>query len=165
MLRNVAGRDPNLLYGAVSGDIYCKINWRVGNRPHIHMAYPNPNGAQPDTGLPADTLNAPDDFDCMEWIMRNIQLNDPIDLRRNELHGWAEAAGFENVDVRNLGDLAGWELRFDRGTNDDCTTAADAERWVGYIARGCGYQFEPGQFVAIVQGEQVAVRFRLQPRA
>ena len=97
--------------------------------------------------------------------MQNIYLNDPVELRRNDLRGWAEAAGFVEIDVRNLGQPDAWEMRFDRGTNAECTTAAEAERWFGYIARGCQCQFEPGQFVAIVAGNQIAARFKLQPRA
>ena len=97
--------------------------------------------------------------------MRNIQLNDPVELRRNDLRGWAEAAGFQSVDVRNLGDIDGWEIRFIRGTNTECNTAAEVERWLGYIARGCGCQFVPGHFVAIVGDNLIAARFRLQPSA
>jgi hypothetical protein len=97
--------------------------------------------------------------------MRDLQLDAPITLRRNDLRGWGEAAGFENIDVRNLGEPDAWEMRFSRGTNTECTTAAEAERWLGYIARGCQCQIEPGQFVAIVEGDRIAARFRLQPIA
>ena len=96
--------------------------------------------------------------------MQRIYPGDPMELRRSELRGWAEAAGFESIDVRNLGNASAWEMRFDRGTNAECTTAAEAERWLGYVARGCGCQFEPGEFVAIVEGTRIAARFRLQPR-
>lgn len=129
------------------------------------MTNPNPAYAHPATGLPPDTCLDPDDFDAKDWIMRNIYPDDPMELRRNELRGWAEAAGFQNIDVRNLGVPDFWEMRFDRGTNAECTTAAEAEGWIGYIARGCQCQIEPGQFVAIVAGDQIAARFRLQPRA
>jgi hypothetical protein len=127
------------------------------------MTNPNPAYAQPDTGLSPDPVDDPN-FDAKEWIMQRIYPEDPVELRRNDLRGWAEAAGFVDVDVRNLGDLNGWEMRFGRGNNAECRTAAEAERWVGYIARGCECQIVPGQFVAIVQGDQIAARFRLQPR-
>jgi len=103
-----------------------------------------------------------DDLD--EWILQNARVDDPVELRRNDLRGWTEAAGFADIDVRNLGQPGFWEMRFSRGTNTECTTAAEAERWFGYIARGCQCQIEPGQFVAIVEGERIAARFRLQPR-
>ncbi len=32
------------------------------------------------------------------------------------------------------------------------------------ISLACQCQIEPGQFVAIVEGERIAARFRLQPR-
>jgi hypothetical protein len=62
------------------------------------MTNPNPAYAQPHAGLPP----APCDdlaFDLMEWIKRNIHLDDPVELRRNDRRGWAEAAGFAEVDV------------------------------------------------------------------
>ena len=108
---------------------------------------------------------APYQFDDLdEWILQNARVDDPVELRRNDLRGWTEAAGFADIDVRNLGQPGFWEMRFSRGTNTECTTAAEAERWFGYIARGCQCQIEPGQFVAIVEGERIAARFRLQPR-
>jgi hypothetical protein len=68
----------------------------------------------------------------------------------DELRGWAEAASFEDLDVRNLGDPNGWELRLDRSLIAEYTTAAEAERWFGNIAREYGRQIEPRQIVAIV---------------
>ena len=105
------------------------------------------------------------DADHIDWIMRNLERDDPVERRRNDLRGWAEAAGFVEIDVRNLGEPDFWEMRFHRGANAECRTAAEAERWLGYVARGCRCRIEPGQFVAIVQCDQVAARFRLQPRA
>ena len=98
-------------------------------------------------------------------MTRTIDLADPAARRRNSFHRWAEAVGFAGVEVRNLGDPNSLEMHFSRGTNDLCNTAADAERWVEYIARGCQCQIEQGQIFTIVQGDQVAARFRLQPRA
>jgi hypothetical protein len=117
---------------------------------------------------PPEPEKAPDAFDDLDadhidWILRNLELDDPVELRRHDLRGWAEAAGFQNIDVGNLGEPDYWEMRCNRGTNAECTTAAEAERWVGFIARGCGCRIEPGQFVAIVHGDQFAARFRLQP--
>ena len=119
--------------------------------------------AQPDVGLPPDPVNAAD-LALFEWIMRNIELDDPIALRRNDLQGWAEAAGFEDIDAQNLGEADFWEMRFNRGRNAERTTPAEVERWIGHLARGCRCRVVPGQFVAIVQGNQIAARFRLQPR-
>ena len=127
------------------------------------MTNPNPAYAPSDVGLLSNSSDDPN-FDAKDWIMRNIYPDDPMELRRNDLRSWGEAAGFTNVDVRNLGQPDAWEMRFDRGTNAKCTTAIEAERWVGYIARGCQCQFEPGQFVALVVGNRIAARFKLQPR-
>ena len=96
-------------------------------------------------------------------MTRTIDPDDPVALRRNSFCRWAEAVGFQNVIVGNLGDPNSLEMRFSRGTNDLCNTAADAERWVDYIARGSQCQIEPGQIFTIVQGEQIAARFRLRP--
>ncbi len=96
--------------------------------------------------------------------MQRIYPDDPLELRRNDLRGWAEAAGFQDVDVGNLGEPDFWEMRFNRGANAECATAAEAERWVRYIARGCQCQIAVDQFVAIVDGDWIAARFRLQPR-
>jgi hypothetical protein len=74
-------------------------------------------------------LNDPNDFDLKDWIMRNIYPDDPMERRRNELRSSAEASGFANDDLRNLGEPDFWELHFDRGTNAECTTAAEAEGW------------------------------------
>jgi hypothetical protein len=104
------------------------------------------------------------DADHIDWILRNLELDDPVELRRHDLRGWAEAAGFQDVDVRNLGQPDAWEMRCNRGTNAECTTAAEAERWFGYVARGCQCQIAVDQFVAIVDGDRIAARFRLQPR-
>jgi len=121
--------------------------------------------AQLDANLPpAAVVDPNDDFDIREWVLRNIQLNDPVELRRNDLRSWAEAAGFADIDVRNLGDLDGWEMRFNRGTNTEYSNVVEVERFLGYIARGCQCQIMPGQFVALVHGDRIAARFRLQPR-
>jgi redox-sensitive bicupin YhaK (pirin superfamily) len=120
---------------------------------------------EPATSLPPPALVAdPDDFDPRDWIMANIELNDPVERRRNELRVRAEAAGFTDIDVRHLADPNGWEMRFHRGTNTECATAAEAERWLNYLAFGCQCEIDPGQFVAIVDGDRIAARFRLQPQ-
>jgi hypothetical protein len=126
--------------------------------------HPNPAQAQPHTGSPPVVNYDPDDFDAKEWIMRNIYPDDPVELRCNDLRGGAESAGFQNIDVGNLGEPDFWQMRFDRGTNDECTTAAQIKRWIGFIARGCQCQIAPGQFVVILEGDRIAARFRLRPR-
>ena len=124
----------------------------------------NPNPAYAPSDVPLSILGDDLNCDAKDWIMRNIHLNDPVELRHNELRGWTEAAGFVDVDVRNLGAPDFWEMRFNRGTNAECTTAAEVERWFSNLAIEHECQIAPGQFVAIVQGDQTAARFRLQPR-
>lgn len=128
------------------------------------MTTPNPAYAQPDMGLSPVVTNYPDDFDAKDWIMRNIYPDDPVELRRNDLRSGAESAGFQNVDVGNLGEPDYWEMRFTRGTNDECTTAAQTKHWIGFIARGCQCRIAPGQFVVMLDGNRIAARFRLRPR-
>jgi hypothetical protein len=101
-------------------------------------------------------------FDALdEWLLATLDSNDPINLRHAELTGWADAAGFKNIDLRNLSDDS-WVMRFTPGTSA-CTTAADAERLVGFIARACRCRIEPHQMVTIMLGDQIAGRFTLQP--
>jgi len=120
-----------------------------------------PDAVQP----PPPVIDPADDFDAREWIVANIELNDPVERRRNELRVRAEAAGFTDIDVRHLADPNGWEMRFHRGTNTECATADEAERWLNYIAFGCQCEIDPGQFVAIADGDRIAARFRLLPQA
>ena len=122
----------------------------------------NPNPAYAPV-LPPDPVNDLDDA-LFDWLTHNIELDDAVTLRRNDLIGWAEAAGFEDIDVQNLGEADFWEMRFNRGRNAECTTPAEVERWIGHLARGCRCRIVPSQFIAIVQGNQIATRFRLQPR-
>ena len=89
--------------------------------------------------------------------MRRICPDDPVELRRNDLRGWAEAVGFEEVDVRNLDEPDFWELRWTRG-NRRCGTAPEAEQLISFIARSCRCRIEPGQLVAIVGGDRIAAR-------
>ncbi len=81
-----------------------------------------------------------------------------------DLRGWAEAADFEHVTSRNLGSRDFIELRFKRGQNEDCHDAADAERWLGYIARGMGFRIPPGDCVVEMTGDQFAAWFWWEPR-
>jgi hypothetical protein len=124
------------------------------------MNNPNPACGRPAVtapALPADEA----DFALFECLVKNLELDGPVALRRNELRVWAEAAGFADVDVRNLGEPNFWEMRFNRGTNRECTTAAEVERWFGILADEHQYQIAPDQFVAIVEGDRIAARFRL----
>ena len=111
----------------------------------------------------ADPLDDPD-FDVMEWIMTIDFLPEPLVVRRNDFMEWAAAAGFENIEMRDLDEHEVWEFRCNRGTNAESTTPSQAERWLGFVARGAGCQFPPGQFIAIVDGDSIAARFRLEPR-
>ena len=103
-------------------------------------------------------------FDLMAWMMSLDFLPPPLVARRNNFVEWAGAAGFVNIEMRDLDRHSVWEFRCQRGTNAQCTTAAQAERWLGNVARGCGCQFVAGQFIAIVEGDRIAARFRLEPR-
>ncbi len=119
---------------------------------------------QSGTNQPAAPVIDPNDvFDAKDWIMANIELNDPVELRRNDLRNEAEAIGFADIDVRNLGDLNGWEMRFNRGDNRHCATPAEAESMLNQIAYFCGLHVDPARFVALVDGDRIAVRFWLQP--
>jgi len=104
-------------------------------------------------------------FDYEGYIAKALEAVDfPVCLRRTELSRWAAAAGFEAVNVRHLGEPDSWEMRFQRGTNVECTNLAQIERWLGFVARGSGCRFVPGQFIALVVGDSIAARFRLEPR-
>jgi len=48
-----------------------------------------------------------DIFDIKDWVMANIELNNPIELRRNLLRDEAEGFCCTDVDVRNLGNIDG----------------------------------------------------------
>jgi hypothetical protein len=123
---------------------------------------PTPDGEQPSGN--AQSPDPADDpaFDAKDWVMRKIDLNSPVENRRAELRRLAETAGFEDVDVRNLGAPEFWEMRFSTGANARCATAAEAETWVTQFVNDCHCQLEPGQFVAVVEGNRIAARFRLQ---
>jgi len=104
------------------------------------------------------------DFDIMAWINTLDFLPEPLVIRRNEFIEWAGAAGFVNIEMRDLDEPDFWEFRCCRGTNGECATPAQAERCLGFVARGAGCQFAQGQFIAIVDGESIAARFRLESR-
>jgi hypothetical protein len=114
-------------------------------------------------GFYKDPFDDPD-FDPWAWIMTINFLPEPLVVRRDEFIEWAGAAGFENIEMRYLDDDDYWEFRCRRGTTDECTSPAHVERWLGYIARGCCCRIAPGQFIAIVDGDSIAARFRLEPK-
>ena len=118
---------------------------------------------QPDTAqLPEPAIDPNDVFDIKDWVMENFQLNDPIELRRDLLRNEAKAYGCTDVAVRNLGNIDGWEMRFNRAANE-CGNAAKAENLLHHIIYFSGLQFDPARFVAIVDGDRVAARFWLKP--
>jgi len=80
-----------------------------------------------------------------------------------DLRGWAEAAEFEEVTSRTLTSPDFIELKFKRGQNEDCHDAADAERWLGYIARGMGFRIPPGDCVVTMAGDQFTACFWREP--
>jgi hypothetical protein len=104
------------------------------------------------------------DFDIMAWINTLDFLPESLVIRRHEFIEWAGAAGFVDIEMRDLDEPDFWELRCKRGTNAECTTPCQIERCLGFVARGAGCQFSPGQFIALVIGESIAARFRLEPR-
>ena len=95
----------------------------------------------------------------------SLAAQDKADLALHiALRGWTEAAEFEDVTSRNLGSRDFIELRFKRGQNEDCHDAADAERRLGYIARGMGFRIPPGDCVVEMTGDQFAAWFWWEPR-
>jgi hypothetical protein len=124
----------------------------------------NPNSiARAAAGGATDPLDDPN-YDWMKWVMTIDFLPAALVARRNDFMEWAGAAGFDNIEMRDLDAHDCWEFRCNRGTNAECTTAAQVERWLGFVARGARCHFPPGQFVAIVDGDSIAARFRLEPR-
>lgn len=127
----------------------------------------NPNAVRPATGGGAiDPFDEPG-FDYEAYIAHvfdRVEADDPVLQLRNELRGWAEAAGFQHIDLLHLNDGDWWEMRFTRGTNEEVIDAGQAERWITFVSRGAQCRVAPGQFVAIVEGDHIAARFKLEPR-
>ncbi len=127
------------------------------------MTNPNSNYNLSAKASAADPEEAPDFCErYLEQIMEEIRREAPARARRYDLQEWAGAAGFEEIEARHLGNDC-WELRCRRGTNRECTDTTHVERWLGYVARGCGCRIEPGSFVAVLLEDRIAARFRLQP--
>jgi hypothetical protein len=110
----------------------------------------------------ADPFDDPN-FDLWGWIATINFLPEPLVVLRNEFVEWAGAAGFESIEMRHLDEGDCWEFRCRRGTNEECTSPAEVECWLGYVARGCGCRIVPGQFIAITDRHSIAARFRLEP--
>jgi hypothetical protein len=124
----------------------------------------NPNSiARAVTGGATDPLDDPD-YDWMKWVITLEFLPEALVARRNDLVEWAGAAGFVNIEMRHLSEDDTWDFRCNRGTVAECTTQLQTERWLGFVARGCGCRFVPGQFIAIVDGDSIAARFQLEAR-
>ena len=124
----------------------------------------NPNPITPAEAVRCDDAFNDPNFDIMAWINTLDFLPPDEVIRRNEFVEWAGAAGFTNIQMRDLDEHKCWEFRCRRGTNAECTTPRQVERQLEFVARGAGYQFSPGQFIAIVDGVSIAARFRLEPR-
>jgi hypothetical protein len=124
----------------------------------------NPNPITPAEAVRSDKPFDDPDFDIMAWI-NTLDFLPPAEVvRRNEFVEWAGAAGFVNIEMRDLDEHQCWEFRCNRGTNAECTTPRQVERRLEFVARGAGCQFTPGQFIAILVGDSIAARFRLEPR-
>jgi len=113
----------------------------------------------------ADPCEDPDFCErYIDEVMDAIARGDPIAVLRRDLREWSAAAGFHNIVLHNLGKPDTWEMRFELGTNRECDSAELVEKWLGYIARGCGYRIVPGEILAVMLGNRVAARFKLKPR-
>ncbi len=128
------------------------------------MPHPNSTSFSDPQGSAADPAEAPDFCErYVEQFIKSIQPDNPVFIRRRDLLEWSSAAGFEQIDLHHLGDDC-WEIHCRRGTNAECTNAAEAERWLGYVARGCNCRIESGLIVAVVQGDRITARMKLRPR-
>src|SRR4051794_12084480 len=114
---------------------------------------PNLSAVEPQADEPLDGL------DLMEWIMRIEFLPPPLIALRYVFVEWASAAGLENIEMRHLDDQDVWEFRCNQGTNEECVTVRQVERWLGFFARGSDFKFAPGHFIAIVVNGLIAARF------
>jgi hypothetical protein len=126
------------------------------------MTNPNPD-YRAAAGPYEDPIDDPN-FDIKAWIMSIDFLPEALVARRNDFIGWAGAAGFAKIELCHLGENEYWEFRCSRGSNVECTTARQVERWLGFVARGSNCRFVQGQFIAIVVGDSIAARFRLEAR-
>ncbi len=125
---------------------------------------PNPNPNSPTAaGRYLDPFDDPN-FDWMDWINSLDFLPEPLVARRKEFIERAGAAGFVHIEMRDQDERDSWEFRCNRGTNAECVTVRHVEIWLGFVARSSNRQFAPGQFIAIVVGDSIAARFRLEPR-
>src|SRR5512141_884925 len=122
----------------------------------------NPNSPA-SAGGAADPFDDPN-FDVMAWVMTIDFLPGALAARRDEFVERAGAAGFEDIEMRYLGENDPWEFRCNRGTNAECTSVTQVERWLRFVGRGAGCQFVPEHFIAILDGDSIAARFRLQTR-
>ena len=124
----------------------------------------NPNPITPAEAVRSDKPFDDPDFDIMAWI-NTLDFLPPAEVvRRNEFVEWAGAAGFVNIEMRDLDEHQCWEFRCNRGTNAECTTPRQVKRRLEFVAGRAGCQFHLGQFIAIVDGDSIAARFRLESR-
>src|ERR1700677_2664522 len=80
------------------------------------------------------------DFDIMAWINSLDFLPEPLVARRKEFIERAGAAGFVNIEMRDLDEQDFWEFRCNRGTNAECVTVRHVEIRLGFVARSSNCQ-------------------------
>ncbi len=75
-----------------------------------------------------------------------------------------EDEGFANVELAYHIGKDGWDFNASRGTNQDCQTSEQVKAIVARLAGEVNHEIANGLIVALVLGDQIAARFRLQPR-
>ena len=110
------------------------------------------------TVSPADPKTAED---AMRDIMRytvQCDLESPLTAK-------FENEGFANVQLSyDLGQHC-WEFKAARGTNQGCQTPEQVKAVVGRLVRELRHEVDRGLIVALVLGDLIAARFKLQPSA
>ena len=105
-------------------------------------------------------LPAAYEFDGLDqWLLQNIRVEDPIDVRRRDLIGWFITANCMILDLRYSSEASQWEVRFTCAAEEP-VTPAQVEALLRRVARGCRCGIE--QLVAIVVDNEVSARFRLR---
>jgi hypothetical protein len=105
-------------------------------------------------------LPAAYEFDGLDqWLLQNLWVEDPIDVRRRDLIGWFITANCTILDLRYSCEASQWEVRFTCAA-EELVTPTQVEALLCRVARGCRCGIE--QLVAIVVDNEVSARFRLR---